>query len=185
LEKPEKPRVDVHLSLDADVYKAFRSVCEIGYTTITVEQELKAMVECRAGWGASYRRAKIIRKLNDEFRRSAVERPGITFMGDVEKLLDDKEMGSWHKRHILEEIRACDQFEDYEHKIGTFTRDGIEMCFVIGYYDREDVEMENPDPTDPRVTWRGMRVMSVEDFNEMNREYADQVLSREDDPALG
>jgi hypothetical protein len=69
---------------------------------------------------------------------------------------------------ILDVVRTYDRFDEDidpygEHDMGRFTVRGEEYYWKIDYYDR-NLDYHAPDPADPEVTTRVLKIMRVEEY---------------------
>lgn len=103
----------------------------------------------------------VIRRLNDEFRRSG--RGGrIMMTSGIERL------GFLAVDEIMAAVRSFDDFKEGndpygEHDFGALTIDGNRIFFKIDYYGR-DLATHSPDPADPEVTIRVLTVMLADEY---------------------
>jgi hypothetical protein len=106
-------------------------------------------------------RAAIIRKLNDEFRRSGGNGRVMVTRGVLG-------VGYDFAAQCLERVSAFDDFgEDidpwHEHDYGAFTLKGREVWWKIDYYDAA-MELGSNDPANPDVTTRVLTIMLPEEY---------------------
>lgn len=163
-EGPEK-ELEVKLTLSAGVANSFNSLC--WYEGTSMEEELKKFIRYRVGYDMGERLNKI-RRLNDDFRYSATANSGpwsVRFLGDVEKLVEnDQREGTYHRKHILDEIQDCVDYTNHEHSFGIFEYLGTKMCFKITYSDREDPDKEDPDPSNAAETERTLIIKPLDRY---------------------
>jgi hypothetical protein len=103
----------------------------------------------------------VIRRLNDEFRRTG--RGGrIMMTSGIERL------GSEAVDRIMTEVRAFSAFKEGndpygEHDFGSLTVEGYRIFWKIDYYGK-DLIAHSPDPADPALTTRILTVMLAEEY---------------------
>ena len=102
-----------------------------------------------------------IRYLNDKLRQDltkgvAVMTPGIAALGQETV------------QRILKTIEVYDNFchandPHEEHDFGAFEAEGNRIFFKIDYYD-STLTVHSPDPSDPSVTQRVIKIMLAEEY---------------------
>lgn len=104
-----------------------------------------------------------IQQLNDAFRTSLSADLGRIVMTSGVASLDAETIAQ-----ALQAVRTYDQFDESidpygEHDMGRLTVSGEDYYWKIDYYDR-NLELHSPDPADPSVTVRVLRIMRVDEY---------------------
>ena len=106
-------------------------------------------------------RVRIIRDLNDNFRRTGVG-------GRIMLTIGIRELGERAVHEIVGKIRKFSDFNENndphaEHDLGSITYNGVKVLWKVDYYDR-NLEFGSPDPSDASTTTRVMTIMCADEY---------------------